>query len=304
MFEKRVLNIYSIIIGVFFVISGIGKAIDTTAFSLLISQYGFGYLMLLSPVIVIIEILLGLLLTLLINPKRNSFYAFVLLIIFTLSFAYGHFKHGVNDCGCLGTIYPTKVPPIFTFLRNIILLLMTLIVWIKYPKKEKETSKWKKYIIGLVICPALFISGFTFSTPSFLNNNSKTHKFQNKKIINTELSKYIKTSPDSTYMIFCFSYTCPHCWNSIANLQCYKKSNTVDRVIVLATGELKDKQIFEKEFQPDFKIKDLSTKDMDKLTTAYPTAFFIQRDTIKVIIQAEIPSPYTFKKTNQLSILK
>jgi len=45
MFEKRILNIYSVIIGALFIISGIGKVIDTTAFSNLIFQYGLGYFM-------------------------------------------------------------------------------------------------------------------------------------------------------------------------------------------------------------------------------------------------------------------
>ena len=82
MFEKRILNIYSVIIGIFFIISGIAKVIDTAAFSNLIYQYGFGYLMILSPLIIIAEILLGLFLILLINPKRNSLFSFILLMIF------------------------------------------------------------------------------------------------------------------------------------------------------------------------------------------------------------------------------
>ena len=50
MFDKKILNIYAIIVGIFFLISGIGKVIDTAGFSNLISQYGLGYLNWLSPV--------------------------------------------------------------------------------------------------------------------------------------------------------------------------------------------------------------------------------------------------------------
>ena len=60
MFEKRILNIFSILVGALFIISGIGKVIDTAGFSNLILQYGLGYLMILSPIIVLFEILLGL----------------------------------------------------------------------------------------------------------------------------------------------------------------------------------------------------------------------------------------------------
>ena len=86
MFEKGILKVYSIIIGVLFIISGLGKVIDTSGFSNLISQYGLGYLMILSPIIVVFEILLGLFLVLLINPKFYAMISFGLLTIFTALF--------------------------------------------------------------------------------------------------------------------------------------------------------------------------------------------------------------------------
>ncbi|MFA4852520.1 MAG: MauE/DoxX family redox-associated membrane protein [Bacteroidales bacterium] len=301
MFEKRILNIYSVIIGIFFIISGIGKVINTAAFSNLIYQYGLGYLMILSPLIVITEILLGLFLILLINPKRYSLFSFVLLIIFTISFAYAHFKNGVNDCGCFGSVQHSDISPIFSFIRNFILLIMSLVVWIKYPKEEIETVKWKKNLILLVMCLSIFLSGFTFKIPFFLKSKTEIHKFQNQNIKNTELSKYIKTSPDSTYLIFCFTYTCQHCWNSIENLRQYKKNNTVDNVITFATGKKSDKLFFEQNFHPDFSITDLPMDTISKLTTAFPTTFYIEHDTIKVIIQSVLPSPITFNKQYKLS---
>jgi hypothetical protein len=256
--------------------------------------------MILSPLIVITEILLGLFLILLINPKRYSLFSFVLLVIFTISFAFAHFKNGVNDCGCFGTLQRSNFPPIFSFIRNFVLIIMTIVVWIKYPKEEIGTSKWKKYLIWLVICPAIFISGFTFKTPFFLKSKTETHKFQNQNIKNTELSKYIKTSPDSTYLIFCFSYTCPHCWNSIENLRQYKKSNTVDNVVSFGTGADSSKLFFERNFNPDFYIKDLSLDAMQKLTNFFPTTFYVKHDSIKAVILGELPSHIIFKNQYKL----
>lgn len=296
MFNKRILNAYSIIIGMIFIISGAGKVINTAGFSNLIYQYGLGYLMVLSPLIIITEILLGLFLILLINPKRYSLFSFVLLMIFTISFAFAYFKNGINNCGCFGTLQPSNIPPIFTFIRNFILLFMSFIVWIKYPKGEIVAAKWKKHLVLLVICPSIFVSGFTFRMPSFLKDNSGKHKYQNQIIKNTELSKYIKTSPDSRYLIFCFTYNCPHCWNSIENLRQYEKINTVDSVFVFASGEISDKNYFIQNFHPNFNIKDLTPNEMSKLTDVFPTAFYVEYDTIKVIIQSVLPSPITFSK--------
>ena len=296
MFEKRTLHIYSIIVGLFLLISGVGKVIDTAAFSNLIHQYGFGYFMVLSPVIVIAEILLGLVLILLINPKRTALIAFILLVMFTLSFAYAHFKHGVNDCGCMGTLQHSDLPPVFSFIRNFILILISFVIWMKYPKVEIETAQWKKYLILIVICPSIFISGFTFKMPSIFQNNTTNHKFQNQNIKNTGLSKYIKASLNSKYLFFCFSYTCPHCWNSIENLRQYKNSHLVDSVVTFGSGTESEKLFFVQNFHPDFCIKDLSPKAMHELTTLFPTAFYVEHDTIKVVIQSVLPSPITFKK--------
>jgi uncharacterized membrane protein YphA (DoxX/SURF4 family) len=297
MFDKKILNIYSIIIGTLFIVSGIGKVIDTAGFSNLIYQYGLGYLMILSPIIVLVEILLGLFLILLINPKQYSFVSFVLLIIFTIAFAYAHFRYGVNNCGCFGTIQHSNLPPIFSFLRNLILIVMSFIVWIKYPKEKTKITLWKKYVIFSVMGISLFIAGLTFRIPFFLTGKPKTHAFQNQNIKNTELSNYIKTAPDSTYLVFCFSYTCPYCLNSIENLRQYEKTNTADNVMALAVGDPEDRVIFEQNFNPDFAYKDLSVEEMDKLTSFYPTAFYVVHDTIKVIVQGQLPSPFVFKES-------
>jgi uncharacterized membrane protein YphA (DoxX/SURF4 family) len=304
MFEKGILKVYSIIIGVLFIISGFGKVIDTSGFSNLISQYGLGYLMILSPIIVVFEILLGLFLFLLINPKFYAMISFWLLTIFTALFAFAHFKYGVNNCGCFGTLH-TNLSPTISFFRNFILMLMSLIVWIKYPKErtddyKAEISNWKKYLIITVMTISIFTAGFTYKTPYFLRNKFKIHEFQGQNIKNTNLAKYIKTSPDSTYLIFCFSYTCPHCWNSIENLRQYKITNTANIMALGALGtDEKNKDDFNNDFKPDFKIKDISINEMSKLTDLYPTAFYIEHDTIKIIIKSELPSPFVFQKLNR-----
>ncbi len=297
MFQKEILHIYAFIIGLFFLISGIGKVIDTASFSELIYQYGLGYLMVLSPLIALIEMLLGILLVLLIKPKSYSLFALVLLILFTISFAYGYFVHGITDCGCLGTLQPTNISPFFSFTRNLLLIIMALIVLIKYPKEEKETAKWKKKLIVTVMVPALFLSGFTFEMPPFLkkDNSSVIHKLKNQSIQNTEFSNFIKTSYDSSYLIFCFSYTCPSCLNSIENLREYQKSNTVDSIVAFATGDESGKLSFYQNFSPDFYIKDIPLDSMLKLTHLFPTTFYVEHDSIKAVIEGELPSHVIFK---------
>ena len=253
--------------------------------------------MILSPIIILAEVLLGLLLILLINPKRSSMFSFFLLIIFTIFFAYAHYKNGINDCGCFGTLQPADIPPSITFIRNFILLFMSFIVWMKYPSQKKDKiAVWKKTLIVAFLCPAIFISGFTFRLPQFLAKHPGRQKYLNQSILTTDLSKYVKISPEKKYLLFYFTYTCPHCWNSIENLHQFEKSAIVDSVFGFAYGEKDDEDFFIQNFHPDFTIKNLPLDEFKKLVDVVPTAFYVEHDTIKVILQSALPSPITFAK--------
>jgi len=65
--------------------------------------------------------------------------------------------------------------------------------------------------------------------------------------------------------------------------------------VVFAVGEDKDRLIFEGKLKPDFPITTLNSLSMDKLTTIYPTAFYIEHDTVKAVLPGELPSPFVFK---------
>lgn len=296
MFDKKTLSIYAFIVGAFFVISGVGKVIDTTSFSQLITEYGLGVFKLFAPVIVLAEILIGLFLIFSINPKRYSFISFVLLVIFTISFAYAYFEKGITNCGCFGTLKYSTLPPAFSFIRNFILIFLSIIVWLKYPKEETETENWKKYFILTVMCLAIFVSGYTFRVSIFTKPSKLNERYLNKPVRETNLAKFINTSKDSTYLVFIFSYTCPHCLNSIENLKQYERTKTVDRIIGLVAENEKDRLVFENSFEPNFGIQELSTESVKSLVEVVPTAFFIQNDTIKAIIPSSLPSYVLFKK--------
>lgn len=301
-FDKKTLNIISIMVGLIFIFSGIGKAIDVVGFTNLIHQYGLGLFAPLAPVIILFEIVLGFSLILLMNPKRDSMISFGMLTIFTALFAYAHFVHGINDCGCFGAIKNTNFPPLFSFLRNVLLMLMSLGVWGLYPKTLGLVIQpsWKKYILISSLIIFTFICGLTVSSPlysiNFTHHTNNAPKFLGQNIKNTELANFYKTSSDSTYLFFCFSYTCPYCWNSIENLRSFIRNKTVDKVVTFAIGEESSKLIFNEKFKPDFPIINLNGESMDKLTLNYPTAFYVEHDTIKIVSPGELPSPFIFKR--------
>ena len=301
MLEKKVLNFYSIIIGVLFIISGLGKAIDVAGFTTLISQYGLTFFAPLAPVIILFEILLGLSLILLVNPIRDNIVAHCMLIVFTFLFAFAHFAYNVNDCGCFGAIKNANFPPLVSFIRNFVLIGMSFMVWRYYPITKIRTSKWKKYVLVSVMAISIFLTGITTKSPlfaqtsSFINAEGPEMKGYQQNIKDTEFNKYVQTTDDKTYLLFCFSYTCPYCWNSIENLRSFIHSNTVDSVIIFTVGNDRDRLIFEDKFKQDFPVTILSSEAMDKLTFTYPTAFYVKHDTIQIVSPGQLSSPFVFE---------
>ncbi len=303
MFSKKVLKELTVVVGVFFVVSGFSKAIDTTAFSNLIGSYGFPFLSFMAPFMVVVEIALGVSLLLLLNPRRDTLIALLFLIMFTAAFAFAHFHNGINDCGCYGKLRPSSWGPVESFIQNACLILICITVRLKYPKDEATGSvgAWKKGLMLSMVLAGMFISGLTFSMPAGIDGLTHKSKFKNQNIKNTELANYVKTQPGKTYMIFCFSYTCTHCWNSFANVQGFKKTGTVDSVIALAVGDDSSRIFFNQNFQPDFNIRTLSVEAFDKISTSYPIGFYVKNDTIKYVIEGEVPSSMTFRKANNIA---
>jgi len=296
--DKKILNAYCIVIGAVFIVSAVGKLLGMAQFAALLGLYGLGYLKFLAPIIASVELALGLMLILLLNPRRYLMFGFVMLVVYTAAFSYGYFKNGVTDCGCFGTLLHANISPLYSFLRNIVLLSMMLLTWARYPKEKVPLSPGQKTIELAALSIGVLIAAATFKDQDVLQTTAAPradYNFQNQNVNRTEISSYVRLSADSTYLIFCFSYTCPHCLNSIANLQQYKKNKLVDRIIAFGIGPDSSKQQFIRDFKPDFYIRDLDPRAMFKLTNLYPTAFFVKRDSIKVVVQGELPSPVVFK---------
>jgi len=148
------IKIICIIIGCVYILSGIGKVTNVVAFEILIANYGFEHLQILAPFIILGELALGVCLVLWIKPKLMSLLSVILLLIFTTAFVYAHFKNGITDCGCFGMLNLNQQSPIFTYMRNILLIGMSLLVFVKSQKEDQ--------LIENKSVPILFIVFLTF----------------------------------------------------------------------------------------------------------------------------------------------
>ena len=287
-------TIISIIIGVVFIISGIGKIGNVVEFSNLIAKYGLGWLSITAPLIVLIEIALGVSLLLYIKPKIMAFCSFVLLTAFTAAFTYGHFKYGITDCGCFGAVTVGQNNVTLTYLRNILLIGLSLFVWLSAQNDNKTTSEWKKiFLIGIML-PMIYVAGYTSRFSSSMSKQ-EPHIYLNKHIKETMLSEYLQTSPDSTYLVMWFSYTCPHCLNSIDNFKQHKDNGFVDNIVAFALIGIdpveneENRNIFIEEFGKDIVTAEF-TNDyaIQSFIRRFPTFFYIKNDSIKTVIESKL----------------
>ena len=289
--NKLLLSFLSVILGIFFIVSGLGKVVNVAGFVNVLESYGMGYAAYLAPVICVAEITLGLFMLFLVNPKKYALICFFALLIFTLSFAYAYFFRNVNDCGCFGEIGFLKSSAISSFTRNLLLITFSFIVYKNSGTRTNSVITWKRNIIIFFSSLFLILSGYTMNTPIL-----SSVPFDNEKIENTPLAKYLKTSVDSTYLIFVFSYKCPHCWDATENIKSYKEQKIVDRIIGIAVGDSVAASTYGKTFNIDFKTITVSKDSMQPLAKAFPTVYIIKNNKIEYVMQQHIYNAYTFYK--------
>ncbi|GAP72389.1 hypothetical protein SAMD00024442_30_11 [Candidatus Symbiothrix dinenymphae] len=292
--NKRI-EIYSLIAGIVFLISGIAKALSADSFANLIAQYGFESLQFLAPLIVLAEVALGLMLVFRIGLKHTALISTALVAGFTLIFAYGLIFNGIEDCGCFGKIAVLNTSPVFTFIRNAVLIYLLLAVWRK-SESSWQMSQWTVCLLVVVMVAVAFMSGYTYHS----GGKMRKAKYSFKALNGNVLDEFITTSKDSTYLVFAFTYSCPHCLNSIENLKQYEASGTVDRVIGIAAKDSVKEQKFRAIFNPNFPVNNYPAKTLSRLTKSFPTAYYIRNDSIIAELSGVLPCSYVFAKTLHL----
>lgn len=286
-------NISSIIAGLLFLLSGLGKIGNVIYFQNLIMEYGLSYLNILAPFIILAEILIGILLIFNIKTKIVSICAICLLLIFTGAFTYAWLANGITDCGCFGNYMPVPSSPLITYIRNIVLLVLLGIVYFRGTGIQ-SVENWKRVTIYTIMFTATFVAGMTYKPFAFIEHK---HPFEQRPISQTNLKEYNQQVVGSSLIMF-FSYSCPHCINSMENFKAWQSTETVENtlayVVVDSTNTNTDslRMVFMQRY-PSLEIHEVE-KDRVDFVEAFPTSFVVRNDTIKHVIVGELLSPYLF----------
>lgn len=123
----------------------------------------------------------------------------------------------------------------------------------------------------------------------------KRHPMFERAVRETQLSEFMRIAPDSTYLVFIFSYRCQSCWNYFDNVKRYYDSGLFDNVTVFMGGH-DSRRAFHDYFQPAFPLVEADEKALTRITRIAPTMYYIQNDTIKYVIEGIVPTFYMFKQ--------
>jgi len=287
---KKAAKLLPPFIGAILLLSAIMKAMDTASFAQLLTRYGHPSLAYLAPIIIISEALVGIWLIMGEKTRMAAITAITMVAFYTIAYTYGLIVHNVEDCGCFGGIDTLNTSPTLLYIRNAIII-CTLLPTVSRNRHELHTISerncgWLTAIAASSIIS--FLCGHTYKTPQI--NNTDNPRQKHISLHNSPLSEFIETNRDSTYLIFAFSYTCPHCMNSIANLKEYQRTRAVDRVIALALGDSVAEANFTSSFAPNFEIRNIG-RNLLRLTHDFPTSYIIRNDTIIKTIAGELPAP-------------
>lgn len=168
---KILTQLSRILVGTLFILSGFIKANDTIGFSYKLVEYFeifhwdffVPYAAFLSIIICIFEIMVGVALLLGAYAKWNAWLLLLMILFFTWLTGYSAITGKVTDCGCFGDAI--KLAPVESFLKDLVLLVFILIIFIgqKHIKPLFNlTIQGIALFIGLIVTTAFTVYTYMF----------------------------------------------------------------------------------------------------------------------------------------------
>lgn len=301
--KNKIGNLCAILVAIVFLLSGFAKSADCAYFSnILWRTFQWQWLALSAPVIILTEIALGLLLMTGLYRRIVSVLTALFLVGISAGFLYGVYAFGMTNCGCFGHLSFLNLSPTFTLVRNgiMVVLLILAAVW-----AQPKPMHWVRAMIMIIgMLAGTFACGYTLPKATALFH--KHAKYQGELVENTPLAA-LQLQPDSSYMVFFFSFDCPFCMTAVPQVGWWEKSGLVDRVIGIATedsvGEYKFRSFYQDNshtypLTSPFTIQVMPMDSVLYFTNDLPMAYVIRHDTIIASWSGEVPPGIFFYQPN------
>lgn len=292
----RLQNIIIYIIGIVYLLSGLGKAMNVLYFQTLIHGYGIPYLDLLAPAVILVELVIAFLYFVRWRVKTISLCSIIILLVFTMIYTFGYTRQGITECGCFGVLSIPELPPIAVYLRNTFLLILSNYL---YFTTEDESTVWTRrrwIVFCCYLCCGMFCTGMTYRPIAYLPD--RTHPLEGKLI--SELSWSEILPEKKSMMVLFYSHQCSHCMNTLENffaLQRYERMDTIIAIAVKTNAEeIPESQSFW-DLYPKIGELEIEEEALQEIKE-FPTSLLIVSDTIRQVFVGELPNPYLIETSN------
>lgn len=292
---KYLSYISTTILGLMFLFSAFAKAWDAEAFADMLLLYGPQWFSIGAPIIIMAESVLGMALVLQIKTRWSAIFADCFLVIVSAIFAYGVLAKGIQDCGCFGVfsrLFTGK--PWVTFVRNALFVAISIPAILDSNRKVRYVYP-KICLTIIVTAMACFVCGLSMRKSYKLPKISQV-KPNNRSKVMEKLNEIYSFNSDSTYVVYLFSFTCPHCQNSFANVQQFQQFNVADKVIGIAVEDQEAQERFYRIYKPEIDIITIPKEQMEQITNQLPIGMSIRENSIKKAEVGFITSPGLFLK--------
>ncbi len=290
---KYLSYISTTILGLMFLFSAFAKAWDAETFADMLLQYGPQWFSIGAPIIIMAESVLGMVLVLQIKTRWSAICADCFLVIVSAIFAYGVLAKGIQDCGCFGVfskLFTGK--PWVTFVRNALFVAISIPAILDSNRKVRYI--YPKVCLTIVVAAmACFVCGLSMRKSYKLPKISQVRSNNRSKVME-KLNEIYSFNSDSTYVVYLFSFTCPHCQNSFANVQQFQQFNVVDKVIGIAVEDKDAQARFYRIYKPEIDIITIPKEQMELITNQLPIGMSIRENSIKKAEVGFITSPGLF----------
>ena len=292
---KYLSYISTTILGLIFLFSALAKAWDAEAFADMLLLYGPQWFSIGVPIIIMIEAVLGMALVMRVQTKWSAIAADCFLVVVSAIFAYGVLAKGIQDCGCFGIFSKMFTgKPWVTFVRNLLFMAISIPA-ILDTNREVRNLYPKTCLTILVAAIACFICGLSMRKSYSLPKISDVKSNDRSKVM-AKLNEIYSFNSDSTYVVYLFSFTCPHCQNSFANVQQFQQFNVVDKVVGIAVEDQEAQERFYRIYKPEIDIITIPREQMEQITNQLPIGMSIKENAIKKVEAGFITSPGLFIK--------
>lgn len=281
---KRLTQIGALMVGFLFLLSGYAKSADASYFSYILERSGGFWLGMLSPVIILTEITLGLLLVFGIRRRLVAWLSLAMTVVLTVGFAYMNAHRGMFTCGCFGHLSALNLPLKGTVIRNSIVSLILLIVATKSPRENQSVASWRWVMIAVGLVIGAFATGLTFARSHVMNvheNNTTAYPVEGSHLANM----IGNISPDSTYLVYVFATECDMCFNHMGNVLLYEREGKVDKIIGLAVAD-EDVKV-----DVPFSYTCFPLDTLLQLTDNIPTMMLIRNDSVVLTRRGGVLAP-------------